>query len=193
MLLIFLPVFATAATLALYRAYKALTQSPTAVAPQEFMRFLTFGGITNRMFRALSLLFHVAIITSLFGHFFIFIKEVPPVLPKLGTALGLTATVALALLVARRISERDREYLLVSTLLLLTAVTGTAMGVAAPREYVVEAALSLPRTLDVASVLLIVHVLCATAAAVAVPYTLMSHVVTPMTYLAVKSRRLEKA
>jgi len=78
MLLIFLPVFTTATALAIYRAYQALSQSTTAVAPQELMRFLTFGGIVNKRLRALSLLFHVAIITSLFGHFFMFIKEVPP-------------------------------------------------------------------------------------------------------------------
>jgi nitrate reductase gamma subunit len=193
MLLIFLPVFTAATALAIYRAYKALSQSSTAVAPQELMRFLTFGGIVNKRLRALSLLFHVAIITSLFGHFFMFVKEVPPALPKLGTAMGLTATAALALLVAGRLSEKDREYLLISTLLLLTAATGTAMSLAAPREYVVEIALSLPQTLDAASVLLVVHVICATTTAAAVPYTLMSHVATPVAYLAVKSRRLEKA
>ena len=193
MLLIFLPVFTTATALATYRAYKALSQSSTAVAPQELMRFLTFGGIVNKRLRTLSLLFHVAIITLLFGHFFMFVKEVPPVLLKLGTATGLTATAALALLVAGRLSEKDREYLLISTLLLLTAATGSAMGLAAPREYVVEIALSLPQTLDAAGVLLVVHVFCATVTAAAVPYTLMSHVVTPVAYLAVKSRRLEKA
>jgi hypothetical protein len=58
------------------------------------------------------------------------------------------------------------------------------------REYVVEIALSLKQTLDAASAL-VVHVICATARAAAVP--LISLVVTPVAYLAVKSRRLEKA
>jgi len=48
MILIFLPVFAAALALALHKAYKALSQSPTAVAPQELTRFLTFGGIETR-------------------------------------------------------------------------------------------------------------------------------------------------
>jgi len=135
----------------------------------------------------------VTIIISLSGHFFMFVKDVPPVLPTVGTALGLTATTALALLVGRRLSEKDREYLLISSLLLLTIATGTAMGLVVPREYVVETALSLPRTLDMTSLLLTIHVICATATAAAVPHTLMSHVAAPITYLAVKARRLEKA
>jgi hypothetical protein len=56
------------------------------------------------------------------------------------------------------------------------------------REYVVEIALSLKQTLDAAGALVVVHVICATAA---VP--LISLVVTPVAYFAVKSRRLEKA
>lgn len=59
------------------------------------------------------------------------------------------------------------------------------------REYVVEIALSLKQTLDAAGALVVVHVICATATAAAVP--LISLVVTPVAYFAVKSRRLEKA
>ncbi len=55
----------------------------------------------------------------------------------------------------------------------------------------VEIALSLKQTLDAAGALVVVHVICATATAAAVPLT--SHVATPVAYLAVKSRRLEKA
>lgn len=58
------------------------------------------------------------------------------------------------------------------------------------RKYVVEIALSLKQTLDAAGAL-VVHVICAAAAAAVVP--LMSLVVTPVAYFAVKSRRLEKA
>lgn len=193
MLLLFLPAFAVATTMLFYRVYKALSQSPTSAAPQEVARFLTFGGILNKRLRTLSLLFHMAIVTSLLGHLLMFIEEVPQPLPKIGTALGAVATVTLALLAARRFREKDYEYLFISLLLLLTAATGAAIGLAAPREYVVEIALSLPQTLNAASVLLAVHVFCATVTAAAVPYTLMSHVVTPVAYLAVKSRRLEKA
>lgn len=55
----------------------------------------------------------------------------------------------------------------------------------------VEIALSLKQTLDAAGALVVVHVICATATAAAVP--LISLVVTPVAYFAVKSRRLEKA
>ncbi|MCC6031557.1 MAG: hypothetical protein LM566_01415 [Pyrobaculum sp.] len=61
------------------------------------------------------------------------------------------------------------------------------------REYVVEITLSVKQTLDAAGALFVVHVFCATATAAAVPCTLKSHVATPVAYLAVKSRRLEKA
>ena len=54
----------------------------------------------------------------------------------------------------------------------------------------VEIALSLKQTLDAAGAL-VVHVICVAATAAVVP--LMGLVVTPVAYLAVKSRRLEKA
>ncbi len=53
-----------------------------------------------------------------------------------------------------------------------------------------EIALSLKQTLD-AGALAVVHVICATAMAAAVP--LISLVATPVAHFAVKSRRLEKA
>jgi nitrate reductase gamma subunit len=192
MLLLFLPVFAVATALLFYRVYKALSQSPTAVAPQEVARFLTFGGILNKRLRTLSLLFHIAIITSLLGHLLMFVEGVPPPLSETGTALGAVATVTLALLVARRIREKDYEYLFISLLLLLTAATGTAMGLVAEREHVVKAALFFPQSLTLADLLLVAHAVSATAAAAAVPYTLMSHVAAPMAYLMAKLRKPEK-
>jgi len=192
MLLLFLPTFAVATTLLFYRVYKALSQSPTAVAPQEVARFLTFGGILNKRLGTLSLLFHMAIVTSLLGHFLMFIEEVPPPRPKIGTALGAVATATLALLAARRVREKDYEYLFISLLLLLTAATGTAMGLIAEREHVVKAALFFPQSLTLADLLLVTHVASATAAAAAVPYTLMSHVAAPMAYLMAKLRKTEK-
>jgi len=190
MLLLFLPAFAVATTLLFYRVYKA--QSPTVAAPQEVARFLTFGGILNKRLRTLSLLFHMAIVTSLLGHLLMFIEEVPQPLPKIGTALGAVAAATLALLAARRFREKDYEYLFISLLLLLTAATGTAMGLIAEREHVVKAALGFPQSLTLADLLLVTHVVSATAAAVAVPYTLMSHVAAPMAYLMAKLRKTEK-
>jgi len=192
MLLLFLPVFAVATALLFYRVYKALSQSPTAVAPQEVARFFTFGGILNKRLRTLSLLFHMAIVTSLLGHFLMFVEEVPPPLSEIGTAPGAVATATLALLAARRIREKDYEYLYISLLLLLTAATGTAMGLVAEREHVVKAALFFPQSFTLADLLLVAHAAFATVAAAAVPYTLMSHVAAPMAYLMAKLRKTEE-
>lgn len=186
MLTAFLLVLVASAVVTLYRAYRAISTSPTAVAPQEFMRFLTFGAVRDRKFRTTSLAFHIAIITSLMGHLFIFVKDVPTTLSKAGMAIGLVALASLIALIVRRIFTGD--VLAVSLLALATVLTGTMLGFVAPRDYLVEKALSMPTSFDLATALLLIHVACASALAAALPITSMCHITAVITYFVYKLR-----
>ncbi|ABP51690.1 hypothetical protein Pars_2144 [Pyrobaculum arsenaticum DSM 13514] len=158
-----------------------------AVSPQDVYRFFIFGSILNPSLRFASIMFHISIITSLFGHLFIFVKNVDPLLPKIGTAVGITAFVFLSFLIATR-KERDKGYLFVSLLTLSCAISGVFQGLVAPRQYLVEMALTYPREINLASTLLVFHVLCASILAISLPKAMTSHVTSPILFLVLKIR-----
>lgn len=184
MLLVFASVLAASTAAALYTTYKAVSTAPTAVSPQEVAKFFTFGSIRDRRLRVLAAVFHTAIVTSLLGHLFIFIKEVPPYLPKVGTALGFLCTVALLTGLLSRLQRGS----FATILTLATAVTGTLMGLTAPRDYLISAAVVFPNSLDLPTALLVFHVVCATALAASLAWTSASHITAPVAYLYIKAR-----
>lgn len=188
-ILFFLAVLATSLGVGIYMAYKSVAQAPTIVAPQEASRFFTFGGLRNGKTRMLSLIFHGSLIISLFGHFFIFVERVPPVLPKIGTLIGAVSLAALLALVVVEARRRGLEYLLVTLLTVVVVFTGVAMGVIAPREYLISAALSMPQRLDAATALLAAHVISASLLAALIPFTLLSHLTAPLVYIYIRARR----
>ncbi|ACB40016.1 hypothetical protein [Pyrobaculum neutrophilum] len=180
MLAAFLAVFAVAAAVALHRAYRSYSTSPTVAAPQDLTRFLTMGALRDRRRRALALAFHAAVATSLGGHLFLLVEEVPPLLPRVGTAVGLAALALLAVLAAARGVRRAPVF----ASALATVATGVAMGLAAPREELVKLAWSWPASPSAAGLLLAVHVASASALALSLAYT--CHISAPAVYLAAR-------
>ena len=187
MLAIFLSILAVSLAASLYQVSKAIAEAKMAVSPQDVYRFFTFGSILNPSLRFASIVFHISIITSLFGHFFIFVKNVNPLLPKIGTAVGIAAFASLIFLTATR-KERDKGYLFVSLLTLACIVSGVLQGLVAPRQYLVEMALTYPREINLASTLLVLHVLCASISAISLPKAMTSHIISPILFLVLKIR-----
>lgn len=183
---LFLVILAASIALATAQAVTAVLKSPTLVSPQEVWRFFTFGSIQDSKLRTLSWVFHAALITSLTGHLFIFVQA-PSQLASVGTAVGLVAAATAALLARYRI-RGSLERALALTLSIIVVYTGVAMGAAGRRDVFVSWAFSPPPPSGFFEALFYVHVASACLLAAMVPFTLMSHITAPVSYVVSRLR-----
>ncbi|MEZ0318942.1 MAG: hypothetical protein ABWK05_02975 [Pyrobaculum sp.] len=186
MVYLLLVVLATSFVYTTAKALSAVLKSPTLTTPQEAWRFFTFGSIQDLRIRALSLVFHAALITSLTGHLFIFMPA-PGRLAVAGTAAGLAAAVtATALAVYRLRGSAQRALALTTTIIVVWS--GVAMSATGRREVFITWAFSPPPLSGFFETLFYIHVSSACVLAALVPFTLMSHITAPVSYLATKLR-----